>query len=142
MHTNKRSSVILVVLTNIIILCLTQSLYIFMMSEKIELDDFQLLYFPLIIFSINLFLWFSRFRIKFILHWIFAYIGYFCSILIFFSIYYLKVDSSEDFPPGEVYFDLFLPVVVFSSLQVIILLFLNGFTYIMYKGYSYLMKWR
>jgi hypothetical protein len=107
MQTNKRTSAILVVLTNIIILCLTQSLYVFMMGEKIELVDFQLLYFPLIIMSINLFLWFSRFRVKLMLHWIFAYIGYFCSILTFFSINYFKLDTFEDFPPCEVYFDLF-----------------------------------
>ena len=65
MHTNKRSSVIFVALTNIIILCLTQYLYVFMMSEKVRLDNFQLLYFPLIIISINLFLWFSKFKIGF-----------------------------------------------------------------------------
>ncbi|PUB08198.1 hypothetical protein [Paenisporosarcina sp. OV554] len=142
MHTNKRSSVILIALTNIIILCLTQYLYVFMMSEKIELDNFQLLYFPLIIVSINLFLWFSKFRIEFFLHWIFAYIGYFCSIFIFYFINYINVDTSEDFPPGEAYFDLFLTFAVFSALQVIILLCLNGITYILYKGYSYLIKRR
>lgn len=140
MHINRRSSIISVALTNIIILCLTQYLYVFMKGEKIESDNFQLLYFPLIIVSVNLSLWFSRFRIKFFLHWIFAYIGYFCSIFVFYIINYINVDTSEDLPPGEAYFDLLLTIAIFSPLQLIILLFLNGVTYILYKGHSYLIK--
>ncbi len=142
MHTNKRSSIIFVALTNIIILCLTQYLYVFMMSEKVRLDYFRLLYFPLIIISINLLLWFSRFKIGFFLHWIFAYLGYFCSVSTFYFINNSNVDTTEDFPPGEDSFDLFLTFAVFSSLQVIILLLLNGVTYILYKGYSRLLERR
>lgn len=140
MHTNKRLSVSLLTLTNIIFLSLIQLLFVIFPHEKIDFVVFQLVYFPLIILSINLIFWFSRFRIDFFLHWICIYIGYFCSILTYYFIEYLNVDPLQDVPPGEAYFDLFLFTAVFVILQIIILLILNGVTFILKIGFSYLMK--
>ena len=140
MQTKKRSSILVVALTNIIILCLTQFVYIFMMDGPIEFNKFQLLYFPILLVFINLVLWFSKYRIEFFLHWIFAYAGYVCFIVIIFVIQYIQVDPLEYMPPGEAYFDLFLSMGIFVTIQVFILLCFNIVTYVLYIGNSYVRK--
>ncbi|KOS68707.1 hypothetical protein AEA09_09235 [Lysinibacillus contaminans] len=131
-----RSSVYIILLTNIFIICIAQSFYALMEVDK------NLFFVPVVIVSINFILWLSNFRIKFYQHWIFAYIGFFCSIFIFYFIHYINIDISEwnDFPPGEAYWDLFLFVFITSVFQLIVLLTLNLFTYLFYKGASYLFK--
>lgn len=91
---------------------------------------FQLLYFPLIITLTNIFLWFSKFKIEFYQHWTYAYLGFFCSVIVFF---FMSLDSSKELPPGETI--LHADVLFVSSLQFIILLMLNTITYSFYKGF-------
>ncbi|MFE6170494.1 hypothetical protein ACFVP8_21865, partial [Viridibacillus arvi] len=93
MDKNKHSSVLLVALTNLLIICLAQYLYTLMLIDNNEVTIFQLFYIPLISITINLLLWSSRFRIKFYQHWIFVYFSYFFSIFIFYLINYINVDS-------------------------------------------------
>lgn len=135
MDKNKHSSVLLVALTNLLIICLAQYFYALMLIDNNVVTIFQLFYIPLISITINLLLWSSRFKIKFYLHWIFVYISYFFSIFIFYFINYINVDSIKwgDFPPGEAYWDLFLYVFVNSMLQLSILFFLNIATCLLYK---------
>ncbi|WP_445491497.1 hypothetical protein [Niallia sp. 03133] len=139
MHTNKRSSII-VAFINVIIICLSQYLYFSIMNDKITVPIFQFLFLTLIFLPINIFLWFSKFKIEFYHHWVSVYIGFFCSILIFYIINYFTVDTATDFPPGEAHFDLFLTILAFSFIQLITLLCFNGITYLLYKNYPYLIS--
>ncbi|QFF99118.1 hypothetical protein PB01_09915 [Psychrobacillus glaciei] len=121
---------------------IAQCFYALMLIDKKEITILPLFFVPLIIMSINLILWFSKFRIEFYLHCNFAYIGYFCSIFIFYFINYINVDISEwaDFPHGEAYWDLFLFVCIHSTLQLVILFPLNFVTYLLYRGAYYFIK--
>lgn len=133
MHTNKRSSIV-VASTNVIIICLTQFLYWYVLIDKIDMVSFQLLYFPLIVVLTNLFLWFSKFKIKFYQHWFYAYIGFFCSIIVFF---FMSLDPSKELPPGETILHADVLFVLFVSIiQFITLLILNTITFAFYKGIS------
>jgi hypothetical protein len=97
---------------------------------------FQLLYFPLIIALTTIFLWFSKFKIKFYQHWIYAYLGFFCSIIVLF---FMSLDPSKELPPGEtiLHADV-LFVFLVSALQSIILLLLNAITYAFYKSFHFI----
>lgn len=135
MHTNKTSSIVVFV-TNVIIICLAQFLYWSILIDKIEMGAFQLLYFPLIIALTNIFLWFSKFKIKFHQHWIYAYLGFFCSIIVLF---FMSLDSSKELPPGETILHADVLFVFFvSALQSMILLLLNAITYAFYKSFHFI----
>ncbi len=145
MEKNSHSSVIWVVLINIFSICIAQVFYTLMLLDIKDVTISLLFFLPLIIVSVNLILWLSKFRIKFFWHLISAYIGYFCSVFVFYFIHYINIDKSyyDHFPPGEAYWDLFLFVcintalqltVLFSSTVVIFLLFL------LYKGTSYVIN--
>ena len=135
MYTNKNSSIVVFV-TNVIIICLAQFLYWSILIDKIDMGAFQLLYFPLIISLTNIFLWFSKFKIEFYQHWIYAYLGFFCSIIVLF---FMSLDPSKELPPGEtilhadVLFVFFVP-----ALQSMILLLLNAITYAFYKSFHFI----
>jgi hypothetical protein len=132
-HTKKRSSIV-VSFTNVIIICLAQFLYLSILIDKIDMVAFQFLYFPMIIVLTNIFLWFSKFKIEFYQHWIYAYLGFFCSIIVFF---FMSLDPSKELPPDETILHADILFVLFVSiLQIIILLFLNTITYAFYKGFS------
>lgn len=133
MHTNKRSSLV-VALTNVMIICLTRILYWSVLIDKIDMASFQLLYFPAIVVLTNLFLWFSKYKIEFYQHWIYAYVGFFCSIFVFF---FLSIDPSKELPPGETILHADVLFVFFVSIiQFLILLILNMITFAFYKGSS------
>lgn len=135
MHTNKHSSIVVFV-TNVIIICLAQFLYWSILIDKIDLVTFQLLYFPLIIALINIFLWFSKFKIEFYQHWIYAYLGLFCSI---FVLFFMSFDPSKELPPGESILHADVLFVFFvSALQSMILLLLTAITYPLYKSFHFI----
>ena len=135
MHTNKHSSIVVFV-ANIIISCLTQFLYWSILIEKIDMGAFQLLYFPLIMALTNFFLWFSKFKIEFFQYWIYAYLGFFCSIIVLF---FMSLDPSKELPPGEtiLHADV-LFVFLVTVLQSMILLLLNAITYAFYKSFHFI----
>jgi len=113
-------------------MCLAQFLFWSILIDKIDMVAFQLLYFPLIIALTNIYLWFSKFKLEFYQHWIYIYLGFFCSIIIFF---FMSLDPSKELPPGEtiLHADV-LFVFLVSALQIIILLLLNAITYALYKS--------
>jgi len=80
-----------------------------------------------------MFIFFGLMNIRYYRHWISIYLGLFCSIGFSYFFNILNVDISTDSPPGEEYFDLFLAIILFSFLQLIILLCLNGITSIIKK---------
>lgn len=133
MQTKKHLPIV-VFLTNLIIICLAQFFHLSIMMDKIEMIVFQLLYFPLIIVITTISLWFSKFKIEFYQHWIYAYLGFFCSIIVLFL---MSIDPSKELPPGEtvLHADI-LFIFLVSTLQIIILLLLNMITYVFYKGLS------
>jgi hypothetical protein len=132
-HTSKRSSIV-VAFTNVIFICLVQFLYWSILIDKIDMVAFQLLYFPLIIALTNIFLWFIKFKIEFYQHWIYAYLGFFCSVIVLF---FMSLDTSKELPPGETILHADVLFVIFvSTLQFIILFILNTISYAFYKGFS------
>ena len=137
-----QSSLMIVAALNIMILCLAQFLYAVIMDGDIAANNFQLIFFPLLLVMINLVLWFTKYRVAFFLHWLLAYIGYVCAFIILYGIRYIRVIPIEDMPPGEAYFDLFLTAFILLLIQGFILLCLNGVTYILYRGDSYIRKER
>jgi len=139
---NSHSSVILVVLINLIFVCIAQGFYTLMLLEIKDVTISLLFFLPLIIVSVNLILWLSKFRIKFSWHLISAYIGYFCSVFVFYFIHYINIDKSsyDDFPPGEAYWDLFLYVCINTALQLTILFSLTVVIFLLYKGSSYVIN--
>ena len=113
-------------------MCLAQFLFWSILIDKIDMVAFQLLYFPLIIALTNIYLWFSKFKLEFYQHWIYIYLGFFCSIIIFF---FMSLDPSKELPPGETILHADVLFVFFvSALQIIILLLLNAITYALYKS--------
>jgi len=116
-------------------MCLAQFLFWSILIDKIDMVAFQLLYFPLIIAFTNIFLWFSKFKLEFYQHWIYIYLGFFCSIIVFF---FMSLDPSKELPPGEtiLHADV-LFVFLVSAIQIIILLLLNAITYALYKSFLF-----
>jgi hypothetical protein len=130
---SKRSSIV-VAFINVIFICLSQFLYWSILKDKIEMIAFQFLYFPMIIALTNISLWFSKLKIEFYKHWNYAYLGFFCSVVV---IFFMSIDSSKELPPDETILHADVLFVLFiSTLQFIILLLLNTITYAFYKGFS------
>lgn len=128
-----KSSFILVALTNIIVLCLIQIIYWSILNEKIDMVIFQFLIFPLVIILINILLWFSKFKLGFYQHALFAYAGFFVSIIVS-SFLILIILDHQELPPGEIV--LFADVIfifITAIVQLIILLLLKFMIYIFYK---------
>ncbi|MEG0259056.1 MAG: hypothetical protein RR595_06415 [Lysinibacillus sp.] len=142
MNKKNRTPVIFVILTNAFFICIAQVLFALVLIDKTEMTTLLLIFLPLVIISINIIIWLSKFRIEFYQHWLIAYIVFFCSIIIFYFIQAIHIDLSEwkDSPLGEAYFDLFLFVFITSACQLIILFSLNIITYLFYRGAYYLTK--
>lgn len=130
---NNKSSFIMVALTNIIILCLIQTIYWSLLNETIDMIIFQFFIFPLVILLINIFLWFSKFKLEFYQHALFAYTGFFVSIIVS-SFLILIILDHQELPPGEIV--LFADVIfifITAIVQLIILLLINFLIYLFYK---------
>ena len=140
MSATKPSSPVIVATSNIVLLCLAQFIYVVIMDGDIAANNFQLIFFPLLLVMINLVLWFTKYKVAFFLHWLLAYIGYVCAFIILYGIRYIRVIPIEDMPPGEAYFDLFLTAFILLLIQGFILMCLNGMTYIFYRGDLYIRK--
>ncbi|MBK3493930.1 hypothetical protein JFL43_03465 [Viridibacillus sp. YIM B01967] len=133
MHSTKKHSSIIVAFTNIVIVCIAQILYWTQLEELINMKVFQFLIFPLIFILVNICLWFSRYRLAFYKHALFAYLAFFISFIVS-SFLILIVLEHQELPPREiVLFADVLFVCITATVQVIILLFLNAVTYIFYE---------
>ncbi|MEB2299123.1 hypothetical protein LAV72_05730 [Lysinibacillus xylanilyticus] len=128
----KRKNSIIVAITNIILVCVAPILYDSMLFNIIDIALFKFIIFPLIIVVINSVLWFSKFKVEFYEHMLWAYIAYFLSVIVSFV---LIIDPSKEKPPGEtlVLHADFLMILYITFVQCIFLLFLNGILYIILK---------
>jgi hypothetical protein len=115
-----------IVLINTVIICLSQFLFFSLLPSL----TFQIIFTTLILLPINTVIWFSKMNVEFHLHWLSVYVGFFCATAVFYFVKALFVEESSDFPPGDAYFDLFLTVFILGTFQLLMLLFLNGVTYI------------
>ena len=129
----KKGNIKIILLINIVIICLSFFLFFSLLHEKLSVLTFQIIFTALIFLPLNTFLWFSKINVGFYRHWLSIYICFFCSTVIFYTIKALLVDKTNDFPPGEIYFDLFLTVFIYAFLQLIIFLLANGITFIINK---------
>ncbi|MDM5248599.1 hypothetical protein [Lysinibacillus sp. G4S2] len=133
MYRNSRSYFI-VAFTNIITVCLAQIFYHTLLGESKDEVIFQFLIFPLLFVLINIFLWFSQFKLKFFEHALFAYLAFFVSVIVTSLLVLVIIGPSQELPPGEIVLgaDLIL-ILAISTIQYIILLFLNLICYIGYR---------
>jgi len=116
----------IVATTNIIVICLIQIIYILKLRYIIESFMFDITIFPLIIASINIILWFSKFKLKFSHHVLWAYIASLLSFIVIFLI----IDPNIETPPhSEVDGDL-IYIMLSTIMQSIVLLVLTVILYI------------
>lgn len=124
-------SFITVATINIIIACSAQVFYWSIPDETIDFVLFQLVIFPLVIILTNTFLWTSNYRIAFYQHSLAAYLAFFASGMVSFI---MSIDPAKELPPGEIIlFADVLFIFVSSTLQLLVLLTLNLFIYILYR---------
>ncbi len=132
MH-NSNSSFI-VASTNIIIISLAQILFWTVLEDSINMMIYQFLFFPFTLVLINIIFWFSKFKLQFYQHVLFAYAAFLSSIIITFIA--VLSTPAQELPPGEiVLFADVLFVVITITIQMIILLLLNSIIYIVYRIY-------
>lgn len=132
MH-NSNSSFI-VASTNIIIISLAQIFYWTLLEDSINMMIYQFLFFPFTLVLINIIFWFSKFKLQFYQHVLFAYVAFFSSIIITFIA--VLSTPAQELPPGEiVLFADVLFVVITITIQMIILLLLNSIVYVVYRIY-------
>lgn len=127
MYKHKNSFI--VATTNIIVICLVPIIYELILKNTINPPLFNLVIFPLIIVFINIVLWFSKFKLKFEYHMLWAYVALFLSFIVSFV---LIIDPTKEKPPGEtlvVHAD-FLMIIYIAIVQWIVLLVLTGILYI------------
>ncbi|MFJ7980508.1 hypothetical protein ACIQ1D_09405 [Lysinibacillus xylanilyticus] len=122
----KHKNWFIVATTNIIVICLIQIIYLLMLSNTIETFIFDITIFPLIIASINIILWFSKFKLKFSHHVLWAYVA---SLLSFIISYILIIDPNKETTLGEVDGDS-IYIMMNTVMQSIVLLVLTGILYI------------
>ena len=123
-----KGNLIKIVLLNTVFICLSQFLFFSLPSLTL-----QIIFTTLFLLLINTVIWFSKINVEFSLHWLSVYVGFFCATAGFYLLKALFVEESSDFPPGDAYFDLFLTVFIFGLLLLLMLLFINGVTYIIHK---------
>lgn len=128
MNLQQKRSFSLILLINIVIFCLHQYLFFYVKYPNFLL---QLLYFLFTFLPLNLWIWRSKFKVNFYSHWLCIYIGLLFSTFLFFLLKSLTTDKSDFLSEGEFYFDLFLTNFVFSFVELLILIYLNGVTYIL-----------
>lgn len=118
---------------NIIIACSAQVFYWSILDETIDFVLFQLVIFPLVIVLTNTFIWASNYRIAFY-HSLAAYFAFFLSSVVSF---FMSIDPSKELPPGEIIlFADVLFIALASALQLLVLLVLHLFIYIVYRVFT------
>lgn len=131
---HKSNSSFIVASTNIIIISLAQILYWTVLEDSINMMIYQFLLFPFTLVLINIIFWFSKFKLQFYQHALFAYAAFFSSIIITFIA--VLSTPAQELPPGEiVLFADVLFVVITITIQMIILLLLNSIIYVVYRLY-------
>ncbi|MFJ5790401.1 hypothetical protein ACIP9G_09930 [Lysinibacillus sp. NPDC093197] len=131
---HKSNSSFIVASTNIIIISLAQILYWTFLEDSINMMIYQFLLFPFTLVLINIIFWFSKFKLQFYQHALFAYTAFFSSIIITFIA--VLSTPAQELPPGEiVLFADVLFVVITITIQMIILLLLNSIIYVVYRIY-------
>ncbi len=133
MYTTNRSFFI-VAFTNIIIVCLAQIFCQTLLEESIDIVIFQFLMFPLLFVLINIFLWFSQYKLKFYEHALFAYLACFVSVIVSSLLVLVIIGPAQELPPGEIVLgaDLIM-ILAISTIQFVFLLLLNLISYIGYR---------
>ncbi len=130
MHKYKNSFI--VAATNIITICLAPIIYDSMLSNTIGSLLFNFVIFPFIIVFINVVLWFSKFKLEFVYHMLWANLAFFLSFIVSFV---LIIDPTKEKPPGEtlVLHADFLLIMYIAILQWFFLLILTGILYLTKK---------
>jgi len=130
----KNYSSFIVAVANIIIISLAQILYWTILEDSINMMIYQFLFFPFTLVLINIIFWFSKFKLQFYQHVLFAYAAFFSSIIITFIA--VLSTPAQELPPGEiVLFADVLFVVITITIQMIILSLLNFIVYVVYRIY-------
>lgn len=131
---HKSNSSFIVASINIIIISLIQILFWTVLEDSINMMIYQFLFFPFTLVLINIIFWFSKFKLQFYQHVLFAYAAFFSSIIITFIA--VLSTPAQELPPGEiVLFADVLFVVITITIQMIILSLLNSIIYIVYRIY-------
>jgi len=121
---HKSNSSFIVASINIIIISLAQIFYWTVLEDSINMVIYQFLFFPFTLVLINIIFWFSKFKLQFYQHVLFAYAAFFSSIIITFIA--VLSTPAQELPPGEiVLFADVLFVVITITIQMIILLLLQ-----------------
>ena len=124
-------SFITVSTANIIIACSAQVFYWSILDGTIDLAFFQLVIFPLTIGFTNILLAISKYKIAFFQHSLAAYLAFLVSFVVSF---FMSIDPSKELPPGEIIlFADVLFIVLISTVQLMVLLTLHLFIYIVYR---------
>lgn len=132
MHNSNSSFIVASI--NIIIISLAQIFYWTLLEDSINMMIYQFLFFPFTLVLINIIFWFSKFKLQFYQHVLFAYVAFFSSIIITFIA--VLSTPAQELPPGEiVLFADVLFVVITITIQMIILLLLNSIVYVVYRIY-------
>lgn len=131
---HKSNSSFIVASINIIIISLIQILFWTVLKDSINMMIYQFIFFPFTLVLINIIFWFSKFKLQFYQHVLFAYAAFFSSIIITFIA--VLSTPAQELPPGEiVIFADVLFVVITITIQMIILSLLNSIIYIVYRIY-------
>lgn len=126
----------ILIFTNIVVACLTQVICWSILSEQVNMVFFQFIVFPLIFVLINVVMAF-QFKLAFYQYSFSAYLGFFCSIIVF-AIVLLVLNRPEELPPGEIVLGADLVFIIFTSIvQLVILLLLNLILYVIFKIVEY-----
>ncbi len=129
---HKSNSSFIVASINIIIISFIQILFWTVLKDSINMMIYQFIFFPFTLVLINIIFWFSKFKLQFYQHVLFAYAAFFSSIIITFIA--VLSTPAQELPPGEiVLFADVLFVVITITIQMIILSLLNSIIYIVYK---------
>jgi len=123
----QKKSLVILVLVNIIVACFVQFICWSVLSKKIDIAFLQFIVFPLVIVLINITMA-LKYKLRFYQYSFSAYAGFFCSIIAF-SITLLILEL----PPGEIVLHADVLLIIFISIiQLVILLFINLVTYMIF----------
>ena len=132
MQISDKSS-ITIVAVNTILMFLSQWFYFSFLYVELSVLTFVSLFIACIILPINVLLWISKLKVEFYKHWVNVYLGFLCSVTLFYIVEILTADKMNDMPPGDIYFDLFLTIFIMSFLKLVLLIMVNGITFLIYK---------
>lgn len=131
----QKKTISLVILVNIIVASLSQILFYSIVEEKFDVGLFQFGIHPILIVIVNIIMG-LKFKMKFYVHSLSAYVGFFISTIIN-AVILLFVNKAEELPPGEMVLHADVLFIGFLAIiQIIILLILNLVIFIVYKLFS------